>query len=371
MRPKVTRIQQTLREANVDAAILSSTPSVAYASGYVPSWEMWPGYNPYVPEPVVCCVWPDREPTLVLPDYYERYGEGLPVDVAMYSTYSYTQPIDQMEAVSAALRSFIGGRVRIGYEPRSLPVGMRDGVDAEQSSSWIDIATALERARTVKFDDEVAAVRSACEIADLVQQTVKERAEPGAREIDVAAEAVARSWEAAGCRFAILLQLSAGDATAAMGGWEPGERRLTSGDLVCTDTAPWLRGYWSDTCNAVVVGEPTARHTEMFELVNRALHVGIEAARPGVEARIVDAACRSVVQDAGYDYPHHSGHGLGLAHTEPPRITPDSGEVIEEGMVLALEPGVYIDGWGGFRHEHVFRVGAERNDVLTRFKHTL
>jgi Xaa-Pro aminopeptidase len=60
-----------------------------------------------------------------------------------------------------------------------------------------------------------------------------------------------------------------------------------------------------------------------------------------------------------------------LAHTEPPRITPDSEEVIREGMVIALEPGAYEEGWGGFRHEHVFVVGAKENELLTRFTHTL
>jgi Xaa-Pro aminopeptidase len=146
---------------------------------------------------------------------------------------------------------------------------------------------------------------------------------------------------------------------------------IAQGDLICTDTAPWLGGYWSDTCNGIVVGEPAARHREIFAIVHDALEAGIAAARPGVAAQVVDETCRSIVRAAGFDYPHHSGHGLGLAHTEPPRITPDSTEMIEEGMVLALEPGIYIEGWGGFRHEHVFAVYGDGNELLSQFAHTL
>ena len=141
---------------------------------------------------------------------------------------------------------------------------------------------------------------------------------------------------------------------------------------MCADTAPWLYGYWSDTCNAAVVGRKADdRQHEIFDLVKSALDAGIAAARPGSEARTVDEACRSVIRAAGFDYPHHSGHGVGLAHTELPRITPDSRELIMEGMVLALEPGVYIEGWGGFRHEHVFVVGSDYNEILTHFEPTL
>jgi Xaa-Pro aminopeptidase len=78
-----------------------------------------------------------------------------------------------------------------------------------------------------------------------------------------------------------------------------------------------------------------------------------------------------VVGDAGHEYNHHTGHGLGYVRAEAPRITPTSEDVLEEGMVIALEPGVYIEGWGGFRHEHIMAVRAHGAELLTRFEHTL
>jgi Xaa-Pro dipeptidase len=372
-RPQTARLQEALRDLSVDVVLFSSVPAVADATGYFPRWETWPGYNPYVPEPALAVAWPDAEPVLVLPDYYGGYTEDVSTEVALFPSYSHTRALDQVREQAEAVAEQLGRSIgRLGYERRTLPVALHDELDARVDvGEWTDVAGPLELTRVVKLPLEVDALRAAARMADVVQATVKERAEPGRREIEVANDAIAAAWAEAGERFPILIQLSAGAATAAMGGGDPGSRRLERGDLVCTDTAPWLAGFWSDTCNAVAVGPADVRQREIFDVVAEALRAGIAAARPGAEARHVDEACRSVVRAAGFDYPHHSGHGLGLAHTEPPRITPDSTEILQAGMALALEPGIYIDGWGGFRHEHVFVVGANKNEVLTQFEHTL
>jgi Xaa-Pro dipeptidase len=370
---EANRTAEVLEEADVDAAILSSGPTVARATGYVPSWEMWPGYNPYVPEPALALAWADRDPVLFLPNYYGPYAMSANVEVELFTTYAYTEPLDAVDAVVAAVARRLGVTVgRLGYEPRTLPAAIKARIDERiRVGEWVDISDPLERARVIKSNAEIAALRQACAVADLIQSTVREHAEPGRREIDVANACVSAAWEHEEHRFAILLQLTTGAATANFGGWEPGGRRIAEGDLICTDTAPWLRGFWGDSCSAVVVGEPTARQRELFDLVRRSLTAGLAAARPGVEAREVDEACRVVMRDAGHDYAHHTGHGIGGAHTEAPRITPDSTEKLAENMVLCLEPGVYIEGWGGFRLEHQFVVRADGPEMLTKLEHTL
>jgi Xaa-Pro aminopeptidase len=308
-----------------------------------------------------------------LPDYYANYACDLPVEVILFPSYSHNYPLQQVGEQAKAIAGRLGDSLDgLGCELRTLPAALRDELASRVAiREWLDIASELELSRVVKLATEVDALHEAARMADIVQATVKERAHAGRREIDVSNDAIAAAWAEAGERFPILMTLTTGAATARMGGGDPGSRQLQRGDLLCTDTAPWWRGYWSDTCNAVVVGgEPDSRQQEIFDLVAHALRSGIAAAQPGAEACVVDDACRRVIRDAGFDYPHHSGHGLGLAHTEAPRITPDSREEIKAGMVLALEPGVYIDGWGGFRHEHVFIVGVDGNEVITHFEHT-
>ena len=362
-----------LARAGVDAAVLSSIPSVAQTAGYWPRWEMWPGHSPHTLDPTLCVAWPERDPVLLLPGYYAPYAADAAVDIEIVRSYSYLEEIDKLAELADALAARVGPHVeRLGWEPRTLPAAVHEVLDRRiEVGEWVDLERELERTREVKTEDEIERIRRAAGVADVIQQAVKERVRPGVREVDLASEALAAAWASVGRRFPILVQLKAGPATAVRGEWHPGEAVLREGDVVCTDTAPWLGGMWADSCNGVAVGSPTARHLELFQVASAALHAGIEAVRPGVAAAAVDAACRDVVRAAGYDYPHHSGHGIGYVRAEPPRITPTSTEVLEEGNVLALEPGVYVEGWGGFRHEHVVVVRRHGAELLTRFEHTL
>lgn len=367
------RVRSALRAACVDAAILSSIPSVAQAAGFWPRWEMWPGQSPHTLDPTLCCAWPDRDPVLLLPNYYGPYRRDATARVEEVTSYSYLEAVDQLDELVRVLARTLGLSVgRLGYEPRTLGAGVARALAARVGvTEWVDVTEPLERARVIKTDGEIEAIRRAAAVADTIQGTVKAVAEPGRREVDVVGDALAAAWSSLGRRIPILIQLKAGAASAVRGDWHPGSTVIREGDVICTDTAPWLDGLWADSCNGVAVGAPTRRHEEVFSIASTALAACIAEIRPGVAASTVDAAARMVVRDAGHDYPHHTGHGIGYVRAESPRITPTSTDVLEEGNVVALEPGVYIEGWGGFRHEHVVVVRAHGAEVLTRFEHTL
>lgn len=366
-------VANALEDTSVDVAVLTSIPSVGCAAGYWPSWEMWPGYNPYVPDPIVAVFGRDGAVQLLLPNYYAAYADAVSVEVVRYPTYSHRRRLDPTAELARAIATLVGTKVgRLGYEPHSLSEALRSAIASEvETREWVDVEARLELARVRKHPDEIERIQAACQVADLIQTTVKLQARPGMSEIELASEAIRTAWESVGARYAILLQIASGPETGSIPSGEPSARTIERGDIVCADTSPWLRGYWSDSCNGIVVGEPSPRHVDVFNVLAAALQQGIEAVRPGVEARTVDEACRSVVREAGYDYPHHTGHGLGTAHTEHPRVTPDSSDVLEEGMVIALEPGIYIPDWGGWRHEHVVLVTEKGCEALTRFQHSL
>lgn len=373
MREQVERIAATLRRLELDAALLSSISSVTYASGYSPPWEMWPGDNPYVTDPPTCVVTADADATLLLPDYYAAYAEASALPVRTFPTYDYTRPPEPRAAFADAIAAVLGALTgAVGVEAHALPLASYFAVRSRvRARDWIDIARELESDRRIKLPEEVDAISEACAVADLMQRTLKETAEPGRTELELATRAIEAAWESRGARFAILTQLAAGPITAALPSGEPSGRRVREGDIVCLDVAPWPNGYWSDTCNGIVVGAPRPEQEWIFATLGEALAAGIERAWPGAIARDVDAACRDVVRAAGHDYPHHTGHGIGTGHTEGPRITPDSDELLEAGMVIALEPGIYVDGIGGFRHEHVLEVTDAGPKLLTKFEHTL
>ena len=200
---------------------------------------------------------------------------------------------------------------------------------------------------------------------------MKDHAAPGISEAELAGLAAAAMFREAGRRVPGILTVTTGAEATATGGGVATGRIVRSGDLVLTDTSPWIDGGWSDTANAVFVGEPDGPTRDRFDAVRRALHAGIALCRPGVVARDVDRSVRDMLAEHGPTYPHHTGHRIGAAWSEEPRITPYCDERLEEGMVLALEPAIYLPGWGGIRLEHVFVVGADGNEILTRFEHTL
>ena len=129
-----------------------------------------------------------------------------------------------------------------------------------------------------------------------------------------------------------------------------------------------VSGYRGDFTNTFAVGGgPTKDQNELFEACVGALHAGEAALKPGTAACDVDAAVRGSFHSLGLDqyFPTHSGHGLGLGHPEPPYFVPESSDTLQVGDVVALEPGLYVEGKGGMRYERNYLVTANGFETLS------
>ncbi len=135
-------------------------------------------------------------------------------------------------------------------------------------------------------------------------------------------------------------------------------RTIVEGDTVIVDVGALVQGYHSDMTRSWVMGEPTPQQREVYDLVALSQQAGLEAVRPGVAAKDVDAACRQVFVDAGYGewFIHGTGHGVGLDIHETPFHSTVSTDIILEGYVVTVEPGLYRGGFGGFRIEDLVLV---------------
>lgn len=142
---------------------------------------------------------------------------------------------------------------------------------------------------------------------------------------------------------------------------------MQAGDAVIADIVPRLDGYWGDNAGTHFVGEPPLELRKMHRVVLEALRKGIQAVKPGVKACDLDKMLRDLIRDQGYPvYPHHSGHGIGTSYHEEPRLVPYNAMKLEPGMVVAIEPGIYIPAIGGVRLEDVVLVTETGCEVLTR-----
>jgi Xaa-Pro dipeptidase len=367
------RLRSALDEAGLRQAVLTHPETLAYLGCFETPHEDWPVSNPFVAAPALLVLGPD-DAALVVADFHRGDARDGELRLVAYRSYDFQRAPDPASELKAALLRTLDdvgvAPGRTGVEARSLAHAVAEWL-REAGRTPVACDAAVESSRRTKGPAELEAIRRASRLADVVQQAVKDRAAPGVSEAELAGLAAGAMFREADRRVPAILTVTTGALATATGGGVATSRVVEAGDLVLTDTSPWIDGAWSDTANAVFVGEPDAETRRRFDAVRRALHEGIALCRPGAVAREVDRRVRDLLAEHGPTYPHHTGHGIGAAWSEEPRITPYNDMAIEEEMVLALEPAIYLPGWGGIRLEHVFVVRAGGNEILTQFEHTL
>lgn len=366
-------LRAALEASGHSQAVLTHPETLAHLGLFEVPAEDWPVSNPFVAIPALLCVGPS-DAILVVADFHVPDVRDPGARVVTYRSYDFENPPDPAGEMRTALiealdtAGFVPGQT--GVEAMHLPYRVADWL---QQVGKIPVAcdAAVAASLRVAPGPDFDAIRRACRLADIVQQTVKDAAAPGISEAELAGVAAAAMFREAGRRVPAILTVTTGPAATSTGGGVATARVVEHGDLVLTDTSPWIDGAWSDTANAVYVGSPDGQTRRRFDAVRRALHDGISFCRPGIPAKEVDRKVRDLLAEHGPTYSHHTGHAIGAAWSQEPRITPYNDLRIEEGMVLALEPAIYRPGWGGIRLEHVFRVGTSSNEILTYFEHTL
>jgi Xaa-Pro aminopeptidase len=272
------------------------------------------------------------------------------------------EDLDRASLAAAAALEVLGGARELAVELDSLPGDLALAL-AGRGVSLTDVGESLRAARAVKDPDEIDALRAAIGIADAGQAAAREAAQAGATELSVWASVRSAMESAAGSRIPVLADLVSGGRTAEVGG-PPTDRTLEAGDVVLVDLVPRLGAYWADSCSTVAVVEPEEAARQAHAAAVAALEQAVALCRPGARAADIDACARETIETAGGSYPHHTGHGIGVTFHEEPRIIPRSDRILEEGMVVALEPGAYDDGFG-VRVEQVVLVTAAGPEILS------
>ncbi|MEM9519387.1 MAG: Xaa-Pro peptidase family protein [Actinomycetota bacterium] len=213
----------------------------------------------------------------------------------------------------------------------------------------------LTELRSVKDAAELARIAKAATIVDGVLSGVKELLVPGVteRQIGQALDDGIRASGASGPGYETIV---GSGPNAALPHARPTDRVMETGDLVVIDVGGLVDGYRSDMTRTFVVGGPEAADetaVEIHRLVTEAQAAGVATVRPGIEAREVDEACRSIIRDAGHGghFNHGTGHGVGLDIHELPSVHAADTAILQPGHVLTVEPGVYLPGIGGVRVE--------------------
>lgn len=224
----------------------------------------------------------------------------------------------------------------------------------------------VNKLRQKKDAFEIERLRSSARLLDKGFSRAMKLVAPGVMERDAAFQ-IESFWKKSGAESLAFDTIIASGERGALPHGKASDKKVKKGELVVVDMGCLLAGYNSDETRTFVTGRPTARQKEIYGIVKDAQAAAVASIKPGIKASAVDLAARKIIDKAGYGkyFGHGTGHGVGLDIHEGPGVGPTSEEVLEEGMVITVEPGIYIPGWGGVRIEDMALVTKSGPELLT------
>ncbi len=339
-------IQNILRDKQLDALILSNPNNIRYVSGYCGDTGV---------------LYMTAKGSTVLTDFryiYQAKAEAKDSECIDIASEGYAEVLQRLFARD--------GVKRVGYEAEHLLCSeLVQWKKKTGEAEYIDVEEPLELLRIIKSAQEFNLIRHAEHIGDLAFTEILEFLKPGVSELEIAArlEFSMKMHGASGNSFAPIV---ASGVNSSMPHAVPTEKKIEAGDFVTMDFGCIYKGYCSDMTRTVVVGKANEEQKKIYATVLLAQQTVLDRLRPGMTGIEIDAIARSIIDDAGYKgcFGHGLGHGVGLNIHESPRASMKYCKTIDAGMTLTVEPGIYINNFGGVRIEDL---GGMTSDGFENF----
>lgn len=341
------RLQAATKERGLEAFLASQISNVQWATGFTGSSGL------LIAQPANALFITDS-----------RYTVQAKEEVKGAEVESFASPTTS-EAFLSEQAARLGIK-KLGFESQS--VSYANFLDWKEKLAPIELVPVkdmFEPLRLVKSQDEIARIRRACELADACFAHVLAHVQAGVAEYDINLE-IEFFFRRHGAALAFEPIVVSGERSARPHG-KASDKKLARGDFVTMDFGAKLDGYCSDITRTVVVGEASARHREIYEAVLQAQLAALEAMKPGMKAADVDKIARDLLatHDLAKYFGHGLGHGLGKDVHDGGRMGTSSSNVLAPGQIWTVEPGVYIEGFGGVRIEDDVAVTEGGIDILT------
>ncbi len=255
----------------------------------------------------------------------------------------------------------------LGIESSSMTVALHGALDdCLSKTDLLGTEDWIEQLRMVKDRQEIAQTRVACELARRAFEVARAKLTPNMTELEVAADLEYQARRFGGKCMSFPSIVAVGPRSA-LPHASPTEQRIGSDDFLLIDWGVNEGQYMSDLTRILVTGKISPKLRKIYQIVLKAQLAGIKAVRPGVTCEKVDTAARDVIAKAGFgkQFGHGLGHGTGLEIHEAPRLAQGQETVLKPGMIITVEPGIYLPGWGGVRIEDDVLVTRDGHEVLT------
>ena len=335
MATRLKKLQGLLKQRKLDGIVVSHMPDIRYLCGFSGS---------------AGTLFVSRKNAWFLTDgrYAVQATEELPGNVEVIIDRAHLQRLRNEKIVAKGMT--------IGFQDHYISVAALERMKRafKKKVALEPVGSFLRSLTMVKTEEEVAHVRKAASIAARVYREILKMVKPGMRENEVAMEIsyLGRKFGSEGDAFDIIV--ASGHRSALPHG-RASTKKIAKGDLVTLDFGCIWNGFNSDMTRTFAVGEPGTEAREIYNVVYQAEREGVKRAQAGMQARELDAVCRDIIEEAGYGdaFTHSTGHGLGLEVHESPGVAKTSPKemVLKEGMIVTIEPGIYLPEKFGVRIE--------------------
>jgi len=374
------KIREYLVEKNIEALVVLDPLNIVYTSGFfldVATWE----------RPVATVIPTKEEPFMVVCElssnhvkYSLENGRGWIEDVRIYvehpkqvNRFYFAHDWARMISEAFEERKIRKGRIGVDRNPKELEGRVKPHLP---ELSFVDESKLLREMRLIKCEEELNLIRKAGELSDWGQERFKEVIAEGKRQVSIESEAAHLISEEAARRYPdyminVWTAFTGTGPFAAMphgsGGYSG--RKIQKGETLVNAIVLRLNHYGVENERTYIVGEPSEKQKKLFNIMTEAQKRAIEMCVVGNKVSDIDAAAQSVIEKAGCgDYiMHRTGHGVGLGGHEYWDDMAFNHRRLEAGMVTSVEPGIYVYGYGGFRHSDTVIVGKEKAEPATKY----
>ena len=359
--PRLKMLSAYMVKNGMGAVVLNAGATLTYLSGL---------HFHLSERPIVMIFTPEHEPVIILPELekIKLFTLQFPSQVFTYGE----NPQTWGESFQRAVGSLNLAGHKIGVDPRQMRLLEHNFLKlALPESAFVDGSSVFATIRSQKDANEIANIRKAVVIAENALESTLSMVKVGVSEKEIASELFMQLMRYGSEPTLPFSPIVAGGPNGANPHAQPSERKIQEGDLLVVDWGASYNGYASDLTRTFAVGKIDDEAKKIHSLVKEANRVGRAAGRPGVSCATVDKATRKCIEEGGYGkfFNHRTGHGLGMECHEDPYIRCDNEQLLQEGMVYTIEPGIYLAGKNGVRIEDdvvITKDGAKSLSTMSR-----
>ncbi|MFJ7662730.1 M24 family metallopeptidase [Lysinibacillus sp. NPDC097162] len=342
---KLQKLRKTLQEQNIDGILITNGYNRRYMTGFTGTAG-------------VAIV--SQNDAVFITDF--RYTEQAAAQIKDFRIVQHE--VTLLEEIATQVK--VMGIKSLGFEKDTVSFGTYELYKSVIQADLVPVSGLIEKIRLIKTEQEINIIKVACEIADHAFTHILDFIKPGKTELEVSNELEFFMRQQGATQSSFDTIVASGLRSALPHGVAT-NKVIEKGDFVTLDFGALYNGYISDITRTVAVGEPSEKLVEMYNTVLASQLLSLEKVGPGLTGIQADAIARDYLTEKGYGeaFGHSLGHGIGLEVHEGPGLSKRSETVLEPGMAVTIEPGVYVPGVGGVRIEDDILITESGNELLT------